>query len=225
MKLKEYIKEDKPREKLEKIGVENLSDSELLCILLRTGNKNESVNELSNRILKESNGLINLMNMSLHRLTSIKGIKLSKASILLSALEIGKRSLNYNREKLKMNNTLDIFNYFKNDFINERKEHFYVLLFDQKMNFFKVKELFKGTVSEVEVHIREVFKEAIIESASFIIVMHNHPSGDTTPSKEDIDITNKLIEASKILNIKFIDHIIISSERFYSFRAENQKQA
>lgn len=222
MKLSEYLNEDKPREKLKEKGVKSLSDSELLCILLRTGNKNESVNELSSRILKESGGLKRLSEMSQHKLSLIKGVKDSKASIILAAFELGKRCLNFGREKLKMNNTYDIFNYFKNDFINEKQEHFYVLLFDEKMNFFKIKEIFKGTINQVEVHIRDVFKEAILESASFIIVMHNHPSGNTFPSKEDIDITNDLIRASNFLDIKFIDHIIISSENYYSFRADNE---
>lgn len=216
MKYKDKINEDKPREKLKKYGVENLSDSELLSILLRTGNKNYSVEELSNNILKEINGITNLKNIGLNSLIKINGIKLSKASTLLASIELGKRVLKKENFS-KINNSLQIYNAFKHEFIGVKQEMFYVLLFDNKMNLILKKEIYKGTINKVNIEPREVFKIAIVESASFIIIMHNHPSGDTTPSKEDIEITNTMIKTGKLVGIKVVDHIIISENSYYSF--------
>ena len=196
-----------------------LSDCELLQILLRCGTKNESVNELSNKLLKEAGSLKNLSEFGYHKLSNIKGIKESKACLLLSAFEIAKR-INSSDNKFKLINSRDIYDFFKDEFINVKQEVFYVLLFDIKMNLISKKRMFIGTVDNVEVHPREIFKYAILESASFIVVMHNHPSGDTTPSKNDIDITKQLLKASEIIGIKFIDHIIISSNSYYSFYEE-----
>ena len=217
MKLKEQLENDKPREKLALVGVSYLTESELLSILLRTGSKNESVNELSTRILKEVGNINNLSQMSLTRLLKIKGVKLSKASTILATFELGKRVYKEKNKKIKLNNSTNIFNYFKNEFINIKQESFYILLYDTKMNLILKKEIYKGTIDSVTIHPREIFKEAIKESASFIIIMHNHPSGDTTPSKEDIEITNRLIQVGQIVGIKVLDHIIISNESYYSF--------
>ena len=223
MKFKEKIEEDKPREKLKKKGITSLTDSEILSILLRTGNKEESVEELSIRLLKEIGGLHKLNNISFNMLTKIKGIKTSKASTILASVELGRRVVNKEHEKIKLNNSLKIFDYYKNDFIGESQEKFYVLLYDTKMNLIEKKELYKGTVDSVNVHPREVYKEAIKESASFIIVMHNHPSGDTTPSEEDVSVTKRLSKSGEIIGIKMLDHIIISASSYFSFYEESIK--
>ena len=222
MKLREYISEDKPREKLKMYGVQNLSDSELLCILLRTGNKNESVNELVNRILKSYGGLKYLADASLNSLMSIDGIKLSKASVILSSFELGKR-VGKSESVKGLNDTYKIFKYFKDDFMNERQEKFFVLCFDSHMSLISKSEIFRGTVDRVQVFPRDVFREAIRQNASYIILMHNHPSGDVRPSKDDIDITNSLIKLSEMMGIKILDHIIISSEKYYSFYVDGKK--
>lgn len=216
MKYKDKLDEDKPREKLKINGVENLSDSELLSILLRTGNKESSVEELSNNIIKSIGGISNLKNVGLNTLTNIKGIKLSKASIILASVELGKRV--FKKDSLvKLTNSIQIYNAFRHEFIGLKQEKMYILLFDRKMNLILKKEIGRGTISEVSTGPREVFKEAIKESASFIILMHNHPSGDTTPSKEDIKLTNNMIKTGKIVGIDVVDHIIISENSYYSF--------
>lgn len=223
MRFKEKIADEKPREKLKKFGVQYLTDSELLEILLRTGNKNESVEDLSIRILKSIGGLNKLNDISFNMLTKIKGIKASKASTILSAIEIGKRIINKEENKIKLDSSEKIYQFYKNDFISIKQEIFYVLLYDTKMNLIEKKEIHKGTVNAVDIHPREVFKEAIKESATFIIAMHNHPSGDTSPSKEDIEVTNRLSEIGEIIGIKLLDHIIISTESYYSFYEERYK--
>lgn len=217
MKFKDIIEEEKPREKLKKYGVENLSDVDLLSIILRTGNKDNSVIELSNNILKNIGGLPNLKNIGLNTLSNIKGIKLSKASIILASIEIGRRCFKTNDNFTKLTNSIQIYNMFKDEFIGIKQEKFYILLFDIKMNLILKKEIGKGTTSGVLISPKEIFKEAIKESASFIIIMHNHPSGDTTPSNEDIELTNSVIYTGNIIGIKVLDHIIISPISYYSF--------
>ena len=217
MKFKDIVDEEKPREKLKKYGVENLSDVDLLSIVLRTGNKDNSVVELSNNIIKEIGGLSNLKNIGLNTLFNIKGIKLSKASIILASIEIGRRCFSSNKNLIKLTNSMQIYNTFKDEFIGVKQEKFYILLFDIKMNLIIKKEIGKGTSSGVLIDPKGVFKEAIKESASFIVIMHNHPSGDTTPSKEDIELTNSIIYTGNIIGIKVVDHIIISPFSYYSF--------
>jgi len=223
MRLKDLIKEDKPREKLMTLGAENLSDTELLSILLRTGSKEESVNILSNRILKEIGSLSKLKSASITRLNKIKGIKNAKACTIVAAFELGKRAFNTTDKKVKLNTPSKIFTYFKNDFFGELQEKFFVLLYDTKLNLIKKEELYKGTVDNVTIHPREIFKLALLESATFIIIMHNHPSGDTTPSKKDIEFTNRIIEIGELIGIKVIDHIVISYENYYSFMENSSK--
>ena len=223
MKLKEFIDEDKPREKLISKGASFLSDSELLQILLRVGSKNESVNELSCNMLKEAGSLLELSNYSFNKLSNIKGIKESKATILLAAFELSKR-INKKSGKFKLTSSEDIFEYFRYDFINVKQEMVYVVLFDTKLNFISKKVLFLGTVDGVDIHPREIFKYAISESASSFVLIHNHPSGDTTPSSFDIDVTDKISKASEVIGIKFLDHIVISSDNYYSFYEESLKK-
>ena len=133
--------------------------------------------------------------------------------------EICKR-INHTSNKIKLNNTLCIFNYFKDEFVSLKQEVFYVLLFDKKMNLISKKKMFVGTIDSVNVHPREIFKFAISESASFIVCIHNHPSGDTTPSSFDRDITNILIKTGDIVGIKLLDHLIISGDSYFSFYEE-----
>ena len=223
MKLKDYIEEDKPREKLEKLGSENLSDSELLSILLRVGSKSESVNELSTRILKENDGLKGLSELSLEKLCEVEGIKKSKATTILAAFEIGKRLASNRPKKLKLRNSDEIFAYYKNEFIGAKQEKFYALYFDTKMNLIKREEIFKGSIDNVEVHPRDVFREAISLNAKYIVVMHNHPSGDPTPSEADIKVTEKLKQVTNLLKIELVDHIIIGNMRYKSIMQEIER--
>lgn len=223
MKLNEIIENEKPREKLINFGIKSLSNTELLSILLRTGSKEESVNVLSNRILKEIGSLNKLKNTSINRLNKIKGIKNAKSSTIVAAFELGRRAFKENQAKIKLDNPKKIFKYYKNDFYGELQEKFFVLLYDTKLNLIKKEELYKGTVDNITLHPREIFKSALLESATFIIIMHNHPTGDTTPSKEDIKFTNRLIEIGELMGIKILDHIIISHKNYYSFMENSSK--
>lgn len=222
MKLKELISEDKPREKLLKKGAEYLTDSELLAIILRTGNKGESVTELSNRILKRIGGVKNLKNMTINTLTQIEGIKLGKASSILASFELAKRALK-NDEPIKFKNTIDMYNYIKNDFLYELQEKFIILLFDKQFKLIKKCEVFKGTIDAVNVYPREIFKEALKENASFIVLAHNHPGGEVMPSIQDDEITKILVKNGQLIGIKVIDHLIVTPNSYFSYYENAQK--
>lgn len=223
MKLKELISEDKPREKLLKKGAEYLTDSELLAIILRTGNKSESVTELSNRILKRIGGVKNLKNMTINTLTQIEGIKLGKASSILASFELAKRALK-NDEPIKFKNTIDMYNYIKNDFLYELQEKFIILLFDKQFKLIKKCEVFKGTIDAVNVYPREIFKEALKENASFIVLAHNHPGGEVMPSIQDDEITKILVKNGQLIGIKVIDHLIVTPNSYFSYYENAQKK-
>ncbi len=222
MKLKELISEDKPREKLLKKGAEYLTDSELLAIILRTGNKSESVTELSNRILKRIGGIKNLKNMTINTLTQIEGIKLGKASSILASFELAKRALK-NDEPIKFKNTIDMYNYIKNDFLYELQEKFIILLFDKQFKLIKKCEVFKGTIDAVNVYPREIFKEALKENASFIVLAYNHPGGEVMPSIQDDETTKILVKNGQLIGIKVIDHLIVTQNSYFSYYENAQK--
>lgn len=209
---------DRPRERFKKYGVENLSNNELISIILSSGTKNISVKELSSNILGKLDDISDLKDMTLNKLKQTKGIGEVKAITLLSALELGKRVYyEKNISKIKMNSADKIYNYMKDIVCNKNQEYFYALYLDSKKNLIDKKLLFIGTINKSIVHPREIFKEAYLNSASSIICIHNHPSGVISPSKEDILITKKLVSIGKLLGIPIIDHIIIGKDDYYSF--------
>lgn len=208
---------DRPRERFLKYGPLNLSNCELISIVLSAGTKNMSVKELSDNILKNLSDITDLKNMSLNRLKEIKGIGEVKAIKLLSAIELGKRVYyEKNITKIKMNSADKVYAYIKDYLVNKKQEYFYALYLDSKKNLIDKKLLFIGTINKSIVHPREIFKNAYLLSASSIICVHNHPSGDPLPSQEDINITNHLVDIGKLQGIEVVDHIIVGNN-YYSF--------
>ena len=218
MLIKEISKEERPRERLLKYGASNLSNEELLSIILRCGTNNKSVKELSSDIIKEFNGINNLKDATISKLTKINGIGLSKAMVIIAMLELNKRiNLSSNNNLVKLNNPKTIYEYTKYLFNNKNQELFYCLYFDSKQQLVGKELLFVGTVNKSITHPREIFKYAYLYSATSIICLHNHPSGDVTPSKEDILFTKAIVEIGLIQKIPVIDHIIVSNNNYYSF--------
>ena len=215
--LKSIPLSERPRERFKKYGKENLKTSELISIILNTGTKDKSVMELSNNILNSINKITDLKYITLNKLKEIDGIGEVKAIKLLSALELGKR-VYYEKEmvKIKMNSSDKVYEYMKNILKDEKQEYFYTLYLDNKKNLIDNRLLFIGTLNKSIVHPREIFKHAYLLSASSIICVHNHPSGDTTPSLEDINITKLIKEIGILLGINLVDHIIIGNN-YYSF--------
>ncbi len=219
MKIKDIPLSDRPRERLINNGVSSLSNEELLAILLKTGTRDESSKMLASKILSSIKSIDKLKDMDIRQLNQIKGVGLAKACDILAAVELGRRVYS-NLDTLcnyKMNNPIYVYEYYKKILGSKKQEHFYCVYLDNKKTIIADKLLYIGTVNYSVVHPREIFKQAYILSASAIICLHNHPSGDVIPSKEDIDLTNKLIKIGKLLGIDVIDHIIISSNNYYSF--------
>ena len=219
LKIKDIEESDRPRERLINKGVEVLSNEELLAIILKTGTKEYSAKELANILIKELEGIKNLNSINYEKLKSIKGIGVAKACEIIASIELGRR---INRELDTLNNiilnkTSLVFDYYKDKLNNINQEHFYCIYLDNLKRVIKDKLLFIGTINYSVVHPREVFKNAYLLSASSIILVHNHPTGNVIPSKQGIDITNNLISVGKILGIKVVDHVIIGKNNYYSF--------
>ena len=219
MKVKDLPLKERPRERFMEYGKENLSNEELLSIILKTGNGKLSVKEVSNNVLNYFNGINNLKDATKEQLQQIKGIGLVQALTLLSVVELGKRIyMNDNiSDKLLLTSSNSIYNYMKYQLYNKKQEYFYCLYVNQRKELIERKLLFMGTLNRSVVHPREVFKNAYLCSASGIICVHNHPSGNVNPSREDIRLTNSLVELGQVNGIPIIDHIIIGDNDYYSF--------
>lgn len=214
---------DKPRERLYMHGSENLSNEELISIILKTGTKKMSVKELSLKLLEIVGDLSKFKDVGINTLMKIDGIGKVKAIEIKAALELGRRVYMSNEklDKIAFNSAEIIYNYFYDILSDKKQEYFYCVYVDTKGKFIDKKCLFVGTINSSVVHPREIFKEAYLLSANGIICVHNHPSGDSMPSKEDKAITKKIKEISIIHGMGFIDHIIIGNGNYFSFYENN----
>ncbi len=219
MKLKEMPVKERPRERLFTVGKENLSDVEILSLIFRTGFKDGNAKDLAINILNEIKSIRKLATINKEALLKIKGIGGAKATSLLAAVELGKRiyAISDNDTKLKLNNSKKIYDNNKHLFIDKDQEYFYCLYLNNKKELIERKLLFMGTNNRSIVHPREIFKEAYLLSASSIVCMHNHPSGDVMPSNDDIVFTKALIDIGKLQQIPLVDHLIFGKDSYYSF--------
>ena len=218
IKFKNMADENKPRERLYNYGSEVLSNEELIAIILKTGSKSYNVKEVALKLLEYVGDISKLKDIGIPTLMKIDGIGKVKATELKAALELGRRVYKDNNiEKIKLNNDYLVYEYFKEILKDKKQEYFYAVYLDTKGNCLGKKCLFVGTINSSAVHPREIFKEAYLLSANGIICVHNHPSGDVTPSREDINLTKRLVEIGVIHGIKVIDHIIIGDNKYYSF--------
>ncbi|MBS3085083.1 DNA repair protein RadC [Candidatus Pacearchaeota archaeon] len=228
MKILDFPKEGRPRERFLKLGPEALSDAELFAILLRTGTRGkknekgelmpgENVIEMSNRLINEY-GVDKLLECSLIELQKIKGIGLAKAMQILTIAELQKRVNQSKKPVKKISCAEDVFNHFHDRLKDEKQENFYILMLDTKNNIIGEQLISKGILDASIIHPREVFKPAIKNSASKIILVHNHPSGDPTPSREDEEMTKDFKKTGKMLGISLVDHIIIGKEKYQNIK-------
>ncbi|MDM5330844.1 DNA repair protein RadC [Neobacillus sp. CF12] len=217
--IRDFPQDERPRERFIQNGPESLSNHELIAILLRTGTKDESVLQLSNRLLTNFEGLRLLKAATLEEMTEIKGIGQAKAIQVLAAVEIGRRiaNLNYN-DRYVIRSPEDGANYVMNDMRFLSQEHFVCLYLNTKNQVLHKQTIFIGSLNASIVHPREVFREALKRSAASIICLHNHPSGDPAPSREDIEVTKRLVECGKMIGIDVLDHLIIGENKFVSLK-------
>ena len=217
MKIKEMPNDSRPRERFLKLGPQSLSDAELFAILLRTGSKGENVIDMSNRLINEY-GLDKLLNCSLIELEKIKGIGPAKAMQILTIAELQKRINQSKKPRTFISSAKAVYDLLNERLMDEKQENFIVILLNNRNYLIKEELITKGILDASIIDSREVFKSAIRNSASRIILVHNHPSGDPTPSKEDEEVTNNLVEAGDLLGIKVLDHVIIGKDKFWSWK-------
>ncbi len=217
-KMKDLPLQERPREKFKTSGFQKLSDIDLISLLIRTGSKDQSVKDLATTILLEIGSLNELSNTSLERLSKIKGVGEVKAITLLVAMELGKRALKKTeRNSLRISNAQDLYEYFYQELMPLTQEHFVAVFLNSKNEIIKSETIFIGSANKSIVHPRDIYKEAIKYSAVKLMCLHNHPSGDPTPSIEDTAFTSRLVEAGNLLQIPLLDHIIIGYNSYYSF--------
>ncbi|MCR5737854.1 MAG: DNA repair protein RadC [Eubacterium sp.] len=219
--VKQLPKEERPYERCMEYGPEVLSDVELLSVILRTGTREQNVKELSEKILNSTaeGNLLSLMHLEKEQLQEIKGIGMVKASQLLCIAELAKRiSMIRSEKQLRFSMPESIANYYMERFRHLEQEHLYALFLDSKCSLIKEKHLTTGTVNQSLLSNREIFVEALKCNAVFFVLIHNHPSGDCTPSRADIESTRSLVEAGELMGIRLLDHIILGDQKYSSLK-------
>lgn len=222
LSIKQWAVEDRPREKMLKHGFVSLSNAELIAILIGSGNRNESAVELSRRILSDfNNDLDTLGKTSTDKLMDYKGMGEAKTINVLAALELGKRrQLDGHKKLTKITSSSDVYNLFAIELADLQHEEFWILYLDRGNNVVDKSKISQGGVSGTVIDVRIIMKKAIEKLISSLILVHNHPSRNLSPSKADIDITKKTSDAAALLDIKVLDHVIIAGENYTSFADE-----
>ena len=222
--IKQWSVQDRPREKYAKGGAAALTDAELIAILLRTGNPNDSAVGLAKKLLSDSgNSLNTLSGRSLRELSQIKGIGQAKAISLLSAFEIGNRiRAEKVEQQLQIQSCLDVVSLMQNKIANLDHEEFWAIYMNQANRILSTVQISKGGISNTPVDTRIIMQQAVLNKATQLILCHNHPSGSVTPSRADIQLTEKLRKAADLMDILLVDHIIIHKEEYYSFVEEGR---
>jgi DNA repair protein RadC len=217
--IKDLPQEERPRERLAKHGPEALSTPELLAILLRTGTTRESALDVAEALVAQIGGLRGLADASIEQLSQIRGVGVVKALEIRAAVELGKRISAFTHEaRPTIRCPADVSQLVMSELRHESREHFKVLLLDTRNQVMRVSTVSVGSLTESIVHPREVFREAIRHSCAALIAVHNHPSGDPTPSQEDIQVTRRLDEAGRTLGIDLLDHVIVGDGRYVSLK-------
>lgn len=217
--LRDLPPEERPRERLRAVGVENLSVQELLALIIEKGGKGKSVLTTAQTLLAHFGNLTNLKSATLEQMQSVPGIGFATACKLQAAFQLGEKAL-YSPKFYgqKIERAADVFNLLKREIGAKQQEYFKVLSLNSRKVLITIDNISLGTVDTSLAHPREVFRPAIQNSAKSILLAHNHPSGDVRPSTEDIVLTKQLIEVGNLLGIRVIDHIILSQENYYSFK-------
>jgi len=218
--IRDLAPQERPRERMQQSGAQSLSNAELLAILIRTGTRDASAIDLAHRILALSDeGLHFLAHCSVEELSGISGIGPSKACQILSGVELGRRLA---RARLIhpriINHPSEVVTYLLEDMKDLRQEWFRVLMLNQRKQVIGYDTVSMGTLNSTVVHPRDVFDRAIRRNASSMILVHNHPSGNPSPSREDRDLTRRLVDAGELLGIPIVDHVVVGNGTYYSFK-------
>lgn len=210
--------EQRPREKALRQGLETLSDLELVALLLQSGSKNRSVFDIAHDVLLKTDGLEKLFNLHVNTLMEIKGIREVKALQLLASVELCKRVMRAHVYQIEIKNVQDIISWFQMEYGYLEQEHFVCIYLNGRGRIIKHKVLAIGTFNEANIHPMDVFKEAYLQNSAAIICVHNHPTGDPSPSQADYKITEKIQQIATMMSVQLVDHVIVGKEQYFSFR-------
>ena len=217
--IKEMPASERPRERLQAYGESVLSTSELIAILLRTGIEGQSAINVASRLLKEHRGLAGLARCSFDQLANVKGLGPAKVAQLKAAFELGRRLLNESpEERPQIRCPADAANLLMSEMSLLEQEHLRTLLLDTKNRVLATREIYVGSLNTSLIRVGELFRPAIHANSAAVIIVHNHPSGDPTPSPEDVAVTHQIVEAGKLLDIEVLDHLIIGGQRWVSLK-------
>jgi DNA repair protein RadC len=223
LRIRQWPEDERPRERLLKKGSEFLTDAQLLAILLRTGKAKASALTVAVELLKRAGGLKALGQLSAQELQTVQGVGPAKAAQIKAALEVGKRiAAKPFATRLKVLSSRDVYVHYHSTLRELKKEVFMAVLLDGKNRVIREVLVSQGSLTVNIVHPREVFNPAIRDSAAAIVVVHNHPSGDPSPSPEDIELTKRLVATGEILGIKVLDHIVVGDGSYFSFSDRQQ---
>ena len=212
-----------PGERLLRLGVERLADSELLALIFRTGSRKASSLELSEGLITSCGGIEAVAKSSLSELQISPGIGPAKAASVLASVEFGRRLATRSLERGdRISSPRDVYRHFHQRMRSRRQEYFVVLLLDGRNRVIRECAISQGTLTASLVHPREVFRSAIRSAAAALVLVHNHPSGDPTPSAEDLSVTHRLVEVGEIVGIRVVDHVVVADRGFYSFQEHDQ---
>ena len=225
LKMKQLPESERPYEKLEMYGTKKLSNAELLAIIIKTGTKEETSLNIANRILLLVNNIQDLQNLSFDELMQIKGIGKVKAIQIKAACELASRmNVPIKGMNKQVKSSKDVYELLRNEMKHERRELIKMIMLDQKNRIVKIVDLKEGGTSEINVNPTRIMQEVIKEQVSKFILVHNHPSGDSTPSKADIEFTNRIQMCAQLLNVKLLDHVVIGDESYKSILYGEEKK-
>ncbi|MCB8921978.1 MAG: DNA repair protein RadC [Ardenticatenaceae bacterium] len=217
--IRDMAEENRPRERLMRVGAQAVSTAELLAIILRTGVGGENVLRLAERLLSEFRDLPGLARATVAELTRVKGIGPAKAVEMKAALEVGRRLMaSAPQEKPRVTSPADAANLLMSEMMFLEQEHLRLILLDTRNGVLSIPTIYKGSLNTSVVRIGELFRAALRENAAAFIVVHNHPSGDPSPSPEDVAVTRQIAQAGKLLDISLLDHIVIGHQRYVSLK-------
>lgn len=223
LNINQWAREDRPREKMAAHGAGELTNAELLAILIGSGNTSEDAVTLMKRILEKcDNNLTRLGRMSIEELCSFPGIGPAKAITILAACELGNRRAKDREERAEIRSARQVYDYFYPLICDLPVEHSYVLLLNQSSRLIKSVLVGKGGISETLVDVRVVLREVLLSQATGFILCHNHPSGSVRPSKQDDALTTRLRDAARLMNIRMVDHVIVSDTQYFSYAEEGR---
>jgi DNA repair protein RadC len=215
--MKAVAPHDRPREKLERLGTAGLGDNELLALVLGSGSRGRNALDLANQLLEEVGGMHGLTRVTPGHLRRVAGIGRARAAQVLAAVELGRRTLARGAvERPNLKSPAQLATYLLPQYGSGTVEQFGIVMLDSKSRLIRIRLLATGTADSAVVHPREVFREAAAAAAAAIVLFHNHPSGDPTPSEDDLILTNRMIAAGTVMGIDVVDHIILGERRYFS---------